>query len=105
MLPPFPTAEWTLGAQNALEAGDELPHFPTAAGATPSGPQSRGNMEQGGAAGIAFETRRTEGGRDATLAEQVGISQARLSTASAAFAAGRFPRPVGSASPSLEGKR
>ena len=34
-LPPFPTVEWNLWAQTALEAGAELPLFPTAAGTTP----------------------------------------------------------------------
>ena len=36
-LHPFPTAEWNLGAQNALEAGNEPPTFLTASGATPEG--------------------------------------------------------------------
>ena len=34
-LPPFPTAAWTLGSQNGFEAGNELPPSPTAAGVTP----------------------------------------------------------------------
>ena len=36
-LPPFPTAKWTLGAQNASEAVDELTPYPTAAAGTPGG--------------------------------------------------------------------
>ena len=34
-LPPFPTAAWTLGPQNGLEAGNELPPPPKAAGVAP----------------------------------------------------------------------
>ena len=34
-LPPFPTAAWTLGSQNGFEAGNELPLSSTAAGVTP----------------------------------------------------------------------
>ena len=33
-LPPFPTAAWTLGSQNMLEAGKALPPSPTASGVT-----------------------------------------------------------------------
>ena len=60
--PPFPTAGWNFGAQTALEAGDELPPFPPVAGTTPlgtdpaveSGPQTREQVEQGGAVGSAL---------------------------------------------------
>ena len=34
---PFPTAAWTLGSQNRFEAENELPPSPTAAGVTPEG--------------------------------------------------------------------
>ena len=79
-LPPSPTAEWNLGAQTELEAGDELPPFPTTAGVTPegmdkavkSGPQTRAQVEQGGAVGSAAGSRHAEGDRDAVLTGQVG---------------------------------
>ena len=75
-LPPFPTAEWNLGAQTELEAGDELPPFPTAARDTPegmdpgveSGPQTREQVEHGGAVGSTAGSRHAEGDRDAALA-------------------------------------
>ena len=53
--------------------------------------------------GCAAGSRRAEGDRDAELAGQVGIPQARPSTASAIFTVATFPRPAGSASPSFEG--
>ena len=110
-LTPFPTAEWNLGAQTALEAGNEFPPFLTTAGATPagtdpaveSGPQAREQAEQGGAVGSAVGSRHAEGDRDAALTGQVGIPQARPSTAFATFTAATFPRPAGNASPSFEG--
>ena len=37
-LPPFPTAAWILGSQNVSEVGNEPPLSPTAAGVTPEGP-------------------------------------------------------------------
>ena len=36
-LPPFLTAAWTLGFQDGFDAGNELPPSPTAAGVTPEG--------------------------------------------------------------------
>ena len=98
--PRFPTAEWNLGAQTALEAGDELPPFPTAAGATSegtdpavkSGPQTREQVEQGGAVGSAAGSRHADGDRGSALAGQLGIPQARPSTASATFTTSTFPR-------------
>lgn len=60
-------------------------------------------MEQEDADRSAGVSRHTEGGRDASLAGQVGTPQAKLSTASATFVTGTFPRPAGSASPSFEG--
>ena len=47
----------------------------------------------------------SDGDRDCALAGQVGIPQARPSTASATFTAATFPRPAGSASPSFEGRQ
>ena len=109
--PPFPTAGWNLRAQTALEAEDELPSFTTVAGATlegtdpaeESGPQTREQVKQGGAVGSVAGSLHAEGDRDAALTGQVGISQARPSTASATCTAATFPRPAGSASPSFEG--
>ena len=110
-LSPFLTAEFNLVAQPGLEAGHELPLFPTAAGAAPegmdptvlSGPQTRKQLEQGGAVRSAAGSRRAEGDGDATLAGQAGIPQAMPSTASAILTAATFPRPAGSAATSLEG--
>ena len=110
-LPPSPTAEWNLGAQTELEAGDELPPFPTTAGVTPegmdkavkSGPQTRAQVEQGGAVGSVAGSRHVEGDRDDALAGQVEIPQARPSTSSAIFTAATFPRTAGSVSPSYGG--
>ena len=58
---------------------------------------------QGCAVGSAAGSRHAEGNRDVALAGQVGIPQARSSTASATFTAATFPRPAESASPSFEG--
>ena len=82
-----------------------MPPCPTAAVSTTEGtvrvaesdPQTRGQVEQGGAARSAVESRHTEGSRDVALAGQAEIPQAGPSTTSATFAATMPPTSAGSA--------